>query len=279
MKYNINFPSLVQEFNRLNFNILENGLYIGDTNWSFRDIVSSYNRMYFFMEGSAYIENESGRHYLQPGYIYMIPAGTTYNYVCTSKMQKFYLHFELHLLPGVDLFEGITHYLSIPFQASVLDEMLELSSSDSLSDILYLKATLLQFVAKFMSTAYEKEDFSTYFLGYYKQKDVLDYIKSNLSSSLKIQSIAEALDRPYHTLSRNFKQDTGMGIKSYIEKRLLQRAKSLLLSTNLSIAEIANELSFCDAYYFSKFFKKAEAVSPSEYRNRHLIKLSNNLSL
>ena len=59
------------------------------------------------MDGEAYLENEEERVELLPGNVYLVPAECRYSYVCPSTMQKFYIHFTMELLPGVDLFSHL----------------------------------------------------------------------------------------------------------------------------------------------------------------------------
>ncbi|MFI5161276.1 MAG: AraC family transcriptional regulator [Sphingobacteriales bacterium] len=58
----------------------------------------------------------------------------------------------------------------------------------------------------------------------------------------------------------------GMPAGELIRNRVLLEAKRLLINRNLSIAEIADELNFSDNSYFTKFFKKYEALTPEEFR-------------
>ena len=49
-------------------------------------------------------------------------------------------------------------------------------------------------------------------------------------------------------------------------RRRLENAKKLLLSTNLTIDEIAHEVGYQTTKYFCKIFKEFEAVTPSQFR-------------
>lgn len=52
-----------------------------------------------------------------------------------------------------------------------------------------------------------------------------------------------------------------------IHQRIVLQAKRLLKSTDLSIKEIAYQLGFADAPYFTNFFKKNTGINPSEFRS------------
>ena len=99
-----------------------------------------------------------------------------------------------------------------------------------------------------------------------RQREAITYISENLQAGLRIQEIANALHTTTHLLSRTFRQDTGLGLKEYMEQMLMQKARLLLLYTNRHINKISEELGFSDPFYFSRFFKKREKLSPREYR-------------
>ncbi len=106
------------------------------------------------------------------------------------------------------------------------------------------------------------------FSGFERQRRVVAYVEQNLTAALRVDQVAEALGISYFSLSRDFKRDTGMGMKKYMELLLMSRARHYLAATDLRIGEIAERLGFSDGFYFTKFFSRYEKVSPREYRRR-----------
>jgi len=66
-------------------------------------------------------------------------------------------------------------------------------------------------------------------------------------------------------MSRTFKEATGYTIIEYFNKLKIDKAKELLIEGNKKIREVAQELGFVDEFYFSRTFKKAEGMNPSEF--------------
>lgn len=77
---------------------------------------------------------------------------------------------------------------------------------------------------------------------------------------------AQEINRSENHLIRSFTREFGCSPQSFRKKLLIEKAKQLLLSTELNIAEIADLLHFSDPLYFSRTFKKEVGTSPAYYR-------------
>ena len=97
-----------------------------------------------------------------------------------------------------------------------------------------------------------------------------DYIQSHINERLSTKDLAERTGYTEYYFSRKFKQEIGCGIREYIMKEKMERAKVLLSSTTMSILEISLELSFSSRSYFSDTFQKICGISPTDYRNQTL---------
>jgi len=67
-------------------------------------------------------------------------------------------------------------------------------------------------------------------------------------------------------LSATFRKTTGFPPGILIQNHLILEAKRLLAHSTLAVGEIAERLKFKDPSYFSRFFRRATGVSPSEFR-------------
>jgi AraC-like DNA-binding protein len=82
-----------------------------------------------------------------------------------------------------------------------------------------------------------------------------------------VQKIAEQLNVSQNYLSDMLKSQTGQTAQQHIHDKLIERAKEILTSTNLSVSEIAYQLGFEYPQSFNKLFKNKTNISPLEYRN------------
>ena len=100
-------------------------------------------------------------------------------------------------------------------------------------------------------------------------KKAVNYIKLHFESPLTLQGIAETIHVNASHLSRKFKADTGMSIIDFINLIRTEAAKIYLKNNTSSITEIAFIVGFNDVNYFSRVFKKATGLTPSQYRRKH----------
>jgi AraC family transcriptional activator of pobA len=81
-----------------------------------------------------------------------------------------------------------------------------------------------------------------------------------------VKEIAEELNVSSHYLSDMLRSLTGHNTQQHIHNRLIDKAKDLLSTTNLTVAEIAYQLGFEHPQSFNKLFKSKVKVSPLEFR-------------
>jgi AraC family transcriptional activator of pobA len=81
-----------------------------------------------------------------------------------------------------------------------------------------------------------------------------------------VQEIADELNVSTHYLSDMLRSLTGQNTQQHIHRRLIDKAKELLSTTNRSVAEIAYQLGFEHPQSFNKLFKSKTKVSPMEFR-------------
>ena len=71
-------------------------------------------------------------------------------------------------------------------------------------------------------------------------------------------------------ISQLFKNEIGVNFLTYLTSIRIEKSKKLLISTSLSIAEVAEQSGYGDYRVFTKVFKKNEGVTPSQYRRDFL---------
>jgi AraC family transcriptional activator of pobA len=90
--------------------------------------------------------------------------------------------------------------------------------------------------------------------------------KALLKGLPSVQEIADELNVSAHYLSDMLRSLTGRNTQQHIHSRLIDKAKELLSTTNLTVTEVAYQLGFEHPQSFNKLFKNKVKVSPGEYR-------------
>ena len=92
------------------------------------------------------------------------------------------------------------------------------------------------------------------------------YMREHVEERLSMEDICAIFHYHPSYIFRRFKESVGCSVMAYFMRLKIDKAKQLLRETSLSIGEIAVLLSFDNANYFSKAFKKVVGYTPFTYR-------------
>lgn len=153
-------------------------------------------------------------------------------------------------------------------QGKVHPYHIDLVSSDLALKIEAMQASsecedLLKYMVKKYCRLVNKHSQKSYSLLIQK---VTTQIESDLSSDLSLNNLASIFGVNPSYLSSLFKKETGVTLTEYVNKKRVERAKELLLSTNLQIQNISQRCGILDVNYFTKTFKKHTGLTPKKYR-------------
>jgi AraC-like DNA-binding protein len=118
--------------------------------------------------------------------------------------------------------------------------------------------------------------------GFYEAKSG----KSNNSDSILIHTLSHLVDSyfikeqqlGFYTSAFNISESQlndicqkhfNCGLKKILQNRLMQEARKLLLSSELTVSEISYKLNFEDNSYFNKVFKNKTGITPKRFRDIH----------
>ena len=100
---------------------------------------------------------------------------------------------------------------------------------------------------------------------------VINHIESSISEDFTNESLASIANMATNAFSRLFKDYTGSTLQNYIKKKRINKASLLLLHSNISIDEIAEQTGFANRYHFTRIFSKIRGHSPAKYRKEGFI--------
>jgi AraC-like DNA-binding protein len=99
-------------------------------------------------------------------------------------------------------------------------------------------------------------------------KAAIEFLERNFASAVGVQECAEAIGVARSTLSHQFQAATGLSLPRWLSEIRLRNARAMLVETDLTVLEIALECGFNDQAWFSRQFRAAMGLSPSEWRVR-----------
>lgn len=101
-------------------------------------------------------------------------------------------------------------------------------------------------------------------------KNTKDYINEHFAEiSISLNSVAKQVHLSPNHFSMIFSNETNHTFIEYLTKTRLNKAKVLLEESEMKLAEIAVEVGYNEAQYFSYIFKKNFGIGPKDYRMKH----------
>jgi AraC-like DNA-binding protein/quercetin dioxygenase-like cupin family protein len=94
---------------------------------------------------------------------------------------------------------------------------------------------------------------------------VMSYMEAHIDTHLTLNEISQVFCVGKTQLKELFKKHTTYTLMEYFAKLKIDQAKILIREETYNFTEISRQLGFSSVHYFSKAFKKATLMSPSEY--------------
>ena len=101
-------------------------------------------------------------------------------------------------------------------------------------------------------------------------KRVVRHIAEHFSRPIAVNELAELVRLSASHFSRSFRASLGISPHALIREQRVSHARRLLVTTTLSLADIAAECGFADQSHFSRRFQQITATSPGRWRRAQL---------
>lgn len=95
------------------------------------------------------------------------------------------------------------------------------------------------------------------------------YIDEHFKENISLDQLAELAHINKYYLAHAFRKVYGTSPINYLNARRIQESRFLLSNSDHSLSQIARILGFSSPSYFSQSFRRAEGMSPMEYRRSH----------
>jgi len=97
-------------------------------------------------------------------------------------------------------------------------------------------------------------------------EEAICYMRLHRAEHISIPEVASRFNLSTSHFCALFKKLTGFSPLDYFIRMKIRRACELLDTTNWAATRVADELGFCDPFYFSRVFRRIQGVPPTEYR-------------
>lgn len=216
----------------------------------------------YFIDGRGEYVYENKSYSVQPGTILFLPKGKQYTINRFAATQCIYVDFltcdDVDLVPFSKNYPNAAQFRDMFTSLLSLYRQKRHGFESELMSLLYKLVSMIQVA-----------DQISYFpdIKYQKIAASVDYIhKHYASGQIRISELAERSGVSTRYFNELFSVFFGVSPKEYIIRMQLETAKSLLLSSERPITEIAETCGFGDVYYFSKVFHKEIGETPSAFR-------------
>ena len=94
----------------------------------------------------------------------------------------------------------------------------------------------------------------------------IDYINKNITEQISVSNICKEINISKSVLFKSFKERLNATPNQYINQKKIEKAKELIITTDLTVKEVAYYLGFTNVTYFYKLFKKITGDTPFQFK-------------
>lgn len=182
-----------------------------------------------------------------------------------------------YLMPFLVQDDGFPHVIpartGIPAQAFDLmtraaGELPTRSYRGRLSVKTYLKMILVLLVNHYSAFRGSEDIYIRKQRDFERLAPLFEFIDRNFGEPITVEQAAVVVRMSKSNFMRFFKQVTGQPFVAYLNHFRIAKAEVLLTNTDKSIAEVSQEVGFCDQSYFGLVFRSVIGVAPRDYKGR-----------
>jgi len=242
---------------------------------------SPENILIYCMKGEGWVILDGEKHILSQNAFMILPQHTEHEYGASEHdpWSIYWVKFGGDGLSGLNTF-SFTKQSFLPKSFAYGTEAIELfdkmfhtlEQGYSTQYLVYVNLLFVNFLTLFFfqhGSLIRKETTNLHDLIVQK---AVENMKQHLNRSVSITELAIASGCSVSHLSNIFRQSTGHSPIDYFNQLKIQKACQELYSGNKLIKEIAAELGYSDQYYFSRLFSNIMGISPSQYKNRNVLR-------
>jgi AraC family transcriptional regulator len=232
--------------------------------------------------GKAEIRTENGFHLRGnqiPGSVCVLPAGLAHRALIDEESEHLALYLEPDLVRRAASESRLSARLNVvekyspsdPVISSIGMALLAEAGTEGLSGRLYAES-LANVLAVHLFRYYTSEGSAPLRLSGglsgQKLRQVLAFIGDNYTSDLRLAELAQVADMSSFHFAREFKRTTGTTPHQYLIEFRIERAKALLVNSELPLVQVGLQSGFSHQSHFTRLFHRFTGTTPQSYRLR-----------
>lgn len=267
--------------------------------WNYKNVISPFYRLYFINSGRGKLSTPDEEVMLEKGHLYLIPSFTLFNQSCEEALGQFYIHFAEESADGDSLFASNRKLFKMPAtlndiaglekiiqlnpgrdlrksdnpkvyeKSSIIRSSLDRNRQLPIAVLMETEGIIMQLLARFIGT--ERFEVSVGKPISPKIPGAINYICTHLQEQLTVKTLAAQAHLSADYFSKLFQQETGERPLEFIQRKRIERAQFLLVTSAIPLSVIAKETGFEDRSYFSRTFKNLTGHTPGEYKRMNAI--------
>lgn len=241
--------------NGTNLRFSNMGLFERDGAWIHPTVTVDSYELIYVVAGDIFLREEDTEYHLTAGEMLLLEPNREHGGTAISQgyTSFYWLHF---YTDSPDTFE-------LPKQWKPSDGI-----QRQLAELMHLQGTN-RTVAELAFARFLLEINHKIELGSRRAYEITEFIRINAHRPLTVEDVANRFGYSPDHLSKILKREFGYDTKTVMIQKRLEYIESLLINTNYSIKEIAEQCGFDDENKFVKFFKYHTATTPTQSRNRY----------
>ncbi|MEG1579696.1 MAG: AraC family transcriptional regulator [Bacteroidaceae bacterium] len=265
--------------------------------WNFQEVISPFYRLLYVKSGNGKVIINKVVYRLHAGELFLIPKFSFHSYECELSMEQYYICFfdDSFGLGGIANPQKLHHRVhATAVDIALFLRFFELNPDSDLPSVnpklydnnkaLYThhkaseftsatdiesQGILLQLFSRFIT----KESMAISIASTHNDKinEIVSYINKHINTRITVEQLAQKMFLSTDYFTKVFKRVLGISPNAYIQMKRVERAQTLLLTSSLSIQEVADKVGVPSLPQFSRLFTKLVNCSPLVYRTTQIL--------
>lgn len=228
----------------------------------------------YITEGKGVIETSRGKFKISPGSILILYPGVWHRYRPSKKTgwNEHYIGFRGEIADKIlsnKFFETNRPVIRLGYNHKMIDTFYSIINDVKLENPGFQQVcsgTVMNLLGQIISTVkyrhFEGKDIEE------KIRKARVIIRDNVDEGIDPVKLASDLCMSYSYFRKLFKKYTGVSPSQYISLQRIQKARDMIVNSQMPIKQIAYECGYPSIFYFSRYFKQKLGVSPSDLRKK-----------